>query len=110
MMNRDAIANAVAALAQYVETGDVIVIMPGSHALIKRGDFGALPCIGIANGALLLQCVKRVISARPSVVSLHFRQVQLRRRRDGGCFADLDGDIRAYAVVTPGRPVRVFVY
>ena len=111
-MNRDAVIKALTQAAQYVETGDVVVIRrDGSHALIKRGDFGALPCVSIANDALLLKCIRRVISARPPVVSLHFRSVVLRRRPDGSCFADLDGkDVRAYVVTTPGRPARVFVY
>jgi len=109
-MNRDAIARALGALAQVIEAGDVVAVMPGSHAVtvIKRGLFGALPCVAIASGALL-QCVRRVISARPPVVALHFRQVKLRRRPDGSCFADLDGGVRAYVVVASGVS-RVFVY
>ena len=110
-MNRDAIARALGALAQHVETGDVVAVMPGSHAVtvIKRGLFGTLPC-DIVNGALLLKCVKRAVSARPPIVTLHFRSVTLRYRPDDSCFADLDGkDVRAYAVMVPGR-VQVFVY
>ena len=112
-MNRDAIARALGALAQAVQAGDVLVVRrDGSHAVIRRGVFGVFPCTDIVNDALLLlQCVKRVISALPPTVALHFRSVTMRRRPDGNCFADLDGkDVRAYVVVTPGRPVRVFVY
>ena len=109
-MNRDAIARALGALAQAVQVGDVLVVRRDSAVIIKRGVFGALPCIGITSDALLLKCIRRVISVRPPMVALHFRSVTM-RRRDGSCFADLDGrDIRAYVVIVPGRPARVFIY
>ena len=108
-MNRDAIAGALAQAAQVIQLGDVVAVTPGGHAIIRRGAYGILPCVSVANDALLLKCIRRVISVRPPIVALHFRSVVL-RRRDGGCFADLDGkDVRAYVIMAPGA-TRVFVY
>ena len=112
VMNRDAVVKALTQTAQFVETGDVLVVRrDGSHTVIRRGVFGVFPCTDIVNDVLLLlQCVKRVISALPPTVALHFRSVTMRRRPDGNCFADLDGkDVRAYVVVASGVS-RVFVY
>jgi len=111
MMNRDAVIKALVQAAQTIQLGDIVVIRrDGSHAIVKRSTYGILPCVGIANDALLLKCIRRVISVRPPMVALHFRSVTLRYRPDDSCFADLDGkDVRAYAVMVPGR-VQVFVY
>jgi hypothetical protein len=113
-VSAETVARALAHAAGLVEPGDIVHAGPTGFGVLRRGSRGVLPCPPLEtlarSGHLLLQCVARVESARPPVVAYHFRQVAPRRRHGGCLLADVERPVTAYAVVTPGRPPRVFVH